>query len=74
MGDMMVVFECATAFRLCAAHAVHVRHPTIPSERARASSVGKTPSFSFRQVDMYGCYNLHLNVCNCYRNVLNDQY
>ena len=30
---------------------VHVRHPAIPSERARASSVGKTPSFSLCQVD-----------------------
>ena len=31
------------------------RRPTkpIPSQRARASSVGKTPSFSFCQVDMY---------------------
>ena len=53
MGDTMVLFKCATAVRLCAACAVHVRHPTIPSERARATSVGKTPSFSFCQVDMY---------------------
>ena len=28
-------------------------HPTIPSERARATSVGKTPSFNFCQVDVY---------------------
>ena len=54
MGDTRVLFKCATAVRLCAARAVHVRHPTIPSERARATSVGKTPPFSFCQVDMYG--------------------
>ena len=57
MGDMRVHFKCATAFRLCAAYAVHVPRPPIPSQRARASSVGKTSSFSFCQVDMYadGC-------------------
>ena len=38
----------------CAACAVHVRHPVIASKRrARASSVGKTPSFKFCQVDMH---------------------
>ena len=31
---------------------VHVRHP-IRSQHALVSSVGKTPSFSFCQVDMY---------------------
>ena len=31
----------------------HVRHPAMSSQRARASTVGKTPSFSFCQVDMY---------------------
>ena len=54
MGDTRVLFKCATAVRLCAACDVHVRHPAIPNQRARASSVGKTPSFSFCQVDMYG--------------------
>ena len=39
---------------MCATCAVHVRHPAISSQRARASTVGKTPSFSFCQVDMYG--------------------
>ena len=29
------------------------RMTPIPSQRARASSVGKAPSFSFCQVDMY---------------------
>ena len=29
------------------------RTTPIPSQRARVSSVGKTPSFSFCQVDMY---------------------
>ena len=59
MGDRRVLFKCATAVRLCAARAVHVRHPAntaIPIQRARASSVGKTPSFSFCQVDMYVSY------------------
>ena len=37
--------------RLCAAGAVQVRHTF--SQRTRALSVGKTPSFSFCQVDMY---------------------
>ena len=53
MGDTRVLFTCATACRLCAARAVHVRHPVIPSQRSRGSSVEKTPSFSFCQVDMY---------------------
>ena len=58
MDDTRVLFICVTAVRLCAACAVstvcvHVRHPAIPSQRARASAVGKTPSFSFCQVDMY---------------------
>ena len=55
MGDMMVRFKCATAFSLYAAPGVHVSQATTPiaSQRARVSSVGKTPSFSFCQVDMY---------------------
>ena len=57
MGDTRVLFKCATAVRLCAARVVHVlRHPEIPIQRTRASSVGKTPSFGFCQVDMYGMY------------------
>ena len=32
------------------------RTTPIPSQRARGSSVGKTPSFSFCQVDMYAIY------------------
>ena len=45
----------ATADRLCAARAPHVRctYDTHPRQWARASSVGKTPPFSFCQVDMY---------------------
>ena len=54
MGDKRVMSKCATTVRLCAACAVHVRHPTISSQRARASTAGQTPSFSFCQVDMYG--------------------
>ena len=38
---------------LCPARAVHLGPTPIPSQRARVSSVGKTPSFSFCQVDMY---------------------
>ena len=60
MGDTRVLFKSATAVRLCAAaRVVHVgclgllRHPEIPSQREPASSVGKTPSFDFCQVDMY---------------------
>ena len=52
MGDKRVLSKCATAVRLCAARTVLVRHPTM-SSRARASTAGKTPSFSFCQVDMY---------------------
>ena len=39
------------------AHVRHpaARHPAMSSQRARASTVGKTPSFCFCQVDMYGC-------------------
>ena len=33
-------------------------HTHIPSQRARASSGGKTPSFGFSQVDMYGLYKV----------------
>ena len=55
MGDTMVLFKCATVVSLCAARALQVRHPTIPIQGARASSVGKTPSFSVWQVDMYEC-------------------
>ena len=53
MGDTRLLFKCATAVRLCATCEVHVRHPAIPTQRARVPSVGKTPSFSFCQVDMY---------------------
>ena len=53
MGDTRVLFKCATAVILCAACALDVRHPAIPSQRACASAVEKTPSFSFCQVDMY---------------------
>ena len=56
MCDTRVRFKCAKAVRLCAARGLHVRFGTkpIPSQRARASSVGKNPpSFSFCQVDMY---------------------
>ena len=34
-------------------HTCGARTTPIPSQRARNSSVGKTPSFSFCQVDMY---------------------
>ena len=54
MHDTRVLFICVTAVSTVC---VHVRHPAIPSQRARASSVGKTPSFSFCQVDMYGLFN-----------------
>ena len=60
MGDTRVLFKCATAVRLCAARAVQVRHPVIPSQRARASSVEKTPSFRFCQVDMYAIVLLYM--------------
>ena len=55
MGGTRVGLKCATAVRLCAARVAHVRRPTTPnpSQRARVSSVGKTPSFGFCQVDMY---------------------
>ena len=44
----------ATAGRLCAIRAPHVRCTyDTHSQRARASSVGKTPSFRLCQVDMY---------------------
>ena len=57
MGDTMVLFKCATAVD----YGRHVRwvHTAIPSQRARASSVGKTPSFSFCQVDMYADRPVH---------------
>ena len=56
MGDTRVLFKCATAVRLCVARAAHVlRHAEIPNQRTRASSVGKTPSFGFCQVEMYDC-------------------
>ena len=61
MGDKRVLSKCATAVRLCATCAVHVRHPAISSQRARASTAGKTPSFSFCQVDMsQTTYGYHL--------------
>ena len=53
IGDKRVLSKCATAVRLCAACAVHVQHPAISGQRARALTAGKTPSFSFCQVDMY---------------------
>ena len=61
MGDTRVRFKCAKAVRLCAARGLHVRFGTkpIPSQRALASSVGKTPSFSFCQVDMYALCEGH---------------
>ena len=52
-GDMRVRFKCSTAVRLCAALACGARTTPIPSQRARVSSAGKIPSFSFCQVDMY---------------------
>ena len=60
MGDKRVLSKCATAVRLCAACAVHVRHPTMSSQRARTSTAGKTPSFRFCQVDMYAFFLLIL--------------
>ena len=64
MGDTRVRFKCAKAVRLCAARWLHVRFGTksIPSQRARASSVGKTPSFSFCQVDMYASSMFSLEI------------
>ena len=64
MGDTRVRFKCAKAVRLCAARWLHVRFGTksIPSQRACASSVGKTPSFSFCQVDMYVSLKMLSNV------------
>ena len=53
MGGKRVRLKCATAVRLCAARVVHARTTPNPSQRARASSVGKTQSFGFCQVDMY---------------------
>ena len=41
----------------CVRHVRARRHPAIISQRTRASSVGKTPSFSFCQVDMYAYTN-----------------
>ena len=38
--------------RLCAARAVHVRHPDIPIHERRR--LAKTPSASFCQVDVHG--------------------
>ena len=52
MGGTRVGLTCATAVRLCAARVVHARTTPNPSQRARVSSVGKTPSFGFCQVDM----------------------
>ena len=51
--------SCAKAVRLCAACAMHVRHPfPVSADRTSAltgnGSVGKTSSFSSCQVDMYG--------------------
>ena len=50
MGDTRVRFKCSaeTVCGTCAACA-----PPIPNQRARVSSVEKTQSFSFSQVDMY---------------------
>ena len=61
MAGTRVRFKCATAIRLCAAHAVQ-RMTHIPSQRACASSVGKTPSFSFCQVDMYENGPIYIHV------------
>ena len=47
-GDTSVLVKCATAG--CGMCGARIRHPAIPSQRALASSVGKTPSFSFCQV------------------------
>ena len=43
------------------------RRPTthIRSQRARLSSVGKTPSFSFCQVDMYDIISVNVLDCDC---------
>ena len=40
---------------MCGTCGARVDMPLFSSQRARASSFGKTPSFSFCQVDMYGC-------------------
>ena len=47
-----------------------IRHTTyhttpIPSQRARASSVGKTPSFSFCQVDVLGYVLVNGDATRC---------
>ena len=51
MGDTRFCLNVRWRSRLCAARAVHVRHPAIPIHVCRR--FGKTPSFSFCQVDMY---------------------
>ena len=50
MGDTRVRFKCATE-TVCRTGGA--RMTPIPSQRARVSSVGKTPSFSLSQVDVY---------------------
>ena len=50
MGDTRVRFKCA-AETVCGTGGA--RAPPVPNQRARVSSVEKTPSFSFSQVDMY---------------------
>ena len=52
MGDTRVRFKCAKAVRLGAARAVHVRHRFPVSAHVRRR-LGKTPSFSYCQVDVY---------------------
>ena len=62
MGDTRVRFKCATETVCGTAGA---RTTLIPSQRARVSSVGNPPSFSFSQVDMYAytiIYNEHLKM------------
>ena len=55
MGDMRVRFKCATE-TVCGT--CRARTTPIPSQRTRVSSVGKTPSFSFSQVDMHATVRL----------------
>ena len=44
---------CDGVYTVCGTRAVPTTH--IPSQRARALSVGKTPSFSLCQVDIHVC-------------------
>ena len=64
MGDTRVRFKCATE-TVCGTDGA--RTTLIPSQRARVSSVGKPPSFSFSQVDMYVVVEYYKYIINVIR-------